>query len=417
MSSGLAETIQTANIQRHLESFAELSTGGPGVSRLGYTELERKAHQIFANHMQELGAEVWVDTAGNTIAELAATVNDAETAAVGTGSHLDSVPHGGAFDGIVGVVAGMEIARVLVATETPRHRPWRFVVFANEEGARFGQACNGSRAIAGLASVESLKDLRDRDGITLYQAMKEIGLEPDRLAESRWQPEDWHAFVELHIEQGNQLEQRELPIGVVDSISGSTRMQVTLHGTASHTGGTPMHHRRDALAGAAECILYGEQVANDQSHHGNRITVGYLDVQPNSTTTIPGTITFNVDVRDFDTLRQRDTALQLIEEFTQIATRRSLDITIKKIGDTSPVMLSGRVASAIASASRQLKQKYYVMSSGASHDSQQVAHLVDTGMVFVPSRDGLSHVPEEWTDYSQIAEGTRVLALAMLELQ
>ncbi|MGB3413471.1 MAG: M20 family metallo-hydrolase [Microbacteriaceae bacterium] len=416
MSDILAKEIDARNIQRLLEQFSALSEGGNGVTRLGYTPLERKAHDIFRSFMEDLGAEVTVDTAGNTIAELKPETAS-NLSALGTGSHLDSVPQGGSFDGIAGVVAGMELARSLVASKTALHRPWRFVVFANEEGARFGQACNGSRAVAGLSTVSGLKGLHDNAGITLYDAMKDVGLDPDRLEDSRWNPEDWHAFIELHIEQGNQLEQRALPIGIVDSISGSTRMKVRFKGTASHTGGTPMHHRRDALAGAAECVLFGEKLANSQSHHGNRITVGYLQVHPNSTTTIPGEVEFNVDIRDFDTLRQRDTAAILIEEFSAIAERRNLDITLEKIGDTSPVMLSGRVASAIEKASKSLAKKYYVMSSGASHDSQQVAHIVDTGMIFVPSKDGLSHVPEEWTDYDQIAEGTRVLAAALLQLQ
>lgn len=405
--------IDVALIQASIDGFAKLSDTEHGVTRLGYTSLERRAHALFQEAMSELGAKVWVDAAGNTIAELGAEGN---RAAIGTGSHLDSVPLGGRFDGIAGVAAAMEVARVSVAHQVPRRRPWRFVAFASEEGARFGQACNGSRAVAGALTQEALATLADHEGTTLGQAMAALGFAPGSVPEAQWDPAQWWGFVELHIEQGNVLETAGIPIGVVDAISGSTRFSVTLRGVASHTGGTPMTQRKDALVAAAECVAQCERVARDSAHFGTRVTVGSLEVRPGSITTIPGEVVFTVDVRDVDSLRQRETASQLLAAFAKFAAARGISLESHAIGDISPVPLPLQVTSVIAEAAQELDLPYRVLSSGASHDSQQVNAITPTGMIFVPSREGLSHVPEEWTAPEDIAVGTRVLLASLLAL-
>jgi len=410
-----AASVDAHNIERLIEAFAALSEPGEGVTRLGYSALERQAHDLFASEMAGLGLKAAVDAAGNTIAELSpASASGAR--AIGTGSHLDSVPSGGRFDGIAGVCAAIETARVVVESGSAIRRPWRFVVFAAEEGARFGQACTGSRVIAGLTGAGDLDAFHDKDGVSLRQAMAEVGLDPAGCASAVWDPDEWHAFVELHIEQGNVLESSGTPIGVVESISGSSRLLVTLTGTASHTGGTPMHLRRDALAAAAECVLAGERLAKDREHHGTRVTVGRLDVHPGSITTIPGEVVFSVDVRDLDSQRQRSTARELLARFEGIAAERGVGIRSEVIGDTSPVILPTWVADAIAGAAVAEGLGYRMMSSGASHDAQQISRVTSTGMIFVPSKDGLSHVPEEWTSSQELAEGTRVLVRTLSAL-
>ncbi|GAA3928964.1 Zn-dependent hydrolase [Actinomadura viridis] len=398
-----------------IEEFAALSEGGPGVTRPGYTELERRAHETFADHMRGLGLRVWSDAAGNTYAERPGH-GDPALGALGTGSHLDSVPGAGRFDGIAGVVAGMEAARVLVETEAAHARPVRFVAFATEEGARFGQACVGSRIAAGLTGAGDLGLLRDGTGTTLAQAMEGVGLDPARVEEARWDPAEWSAFVELHIEQGNVLESLGTPIGVVDAISGSSRLRLTLTGRASHTGGTPMHHRADALAAAAECVLLAERLANDPRHRGTRATVGRLDVAPGSITTIPGEVTMSVDIRDVDSDRQRETAAEFVARSRELCDRRGIGLRAEELADASPVVLPVWIADAIGGACAALGVGHHVLPSGASHDSQMINHIVPSGMIFVPSRDGLSHTPEEWTDPSDLATGTRVLLATLLEL-
>jgi allantoate deiminase len=193
-------------------------------------------------------------------------------------------------------------------------------------------------------------------------------------------------------------------------------MTVRLEGRASHSGGTPMHLRHDALVAAAECVLLGDTTARDQAHHGTRVTVGRLGVEPGSVTTIPGATEFSVDVRDVDGVRQRETAEALAEGFAAIAGRHGVHTSVNVIGDTSPVVLPVAVADHTRAACEELGLSYLVLASGASHDAQQVNRVTPAGMIFVPSLDGLSHVPEEHTTAEEIALGTRVLVETLLRL-
>ncbi|MDZ7931752.1 MAG: Zn-dependent hydrolase [Rhodococcus sp. (in: high G+C Gram-positive bacteria)] len=408
-------TIDPVRFDSHIGRFAELTedASAPGVTRLAFTPLERRAHEVFGDHMRAAGLTVWTDAAGNTIAERAGTVPSLP--AIGTGSHLDSVPEAGRYDGIAGVVAAMEIAHTLAENDVRHRHPIRFVAFANEEGARFGQACIGSRLIAGLTTRADLDHLADDDGVTVAQAMTSVGIDPDAATGARWKAEEWAAFLELHIEQGAVLASLDIPIGVVDLISGSTRLQITLRGRASHTGGTPMHLRVDALAAAAEIVLRAEKLASDSRHRGTRITVGKLTVEPGSITTIPGLVTLAVDVRDVDAARQRQTASELIGDARTISSARGVGIDVDLLADASPVVLPRRIRDSIVSAAVSIGIDYRVMPSGASHDSQMVNRVCPVGMVFVPSQNhGVSHSPDEFSTATDLARGTEVLAAAIL---
>jgi allantoate deiminase len=405
-----------ARLQARLDAFAALSEpgSGPGVTRLAYTPLEREAHAVYADEMRSLGLTVWTDAAGNTIAERSGTVPGLP--ALGTGSHLDSVPNAGAYDGVAGVAAALETARLYADHGIAHAHPVRFVAFAAEEGARFGQACTGSRVVAGLTGPKDLTLKRDAEGTTLAEAMQTVGLDPGRVTEARWRPADWAAFLELHIEQGAVLESTGTPVGVVDLISGSTRLLLEVAGRASHTGGTPMHLRADALAAAAEIVLLIESVARDTRHHGTRATVGRMEAAPGSITTIAGRAELYVDVRDVDSNRQRLTAAEIVERARALCERRGVRLTAHTLADASPVVLPGWLREAVADACGRLGVDYRVLPSGASHDAQMVNHIVPTGMVFVPSRDGISHSPAEWTGAHELAVGTDVLAAGLLAL-
>lgn len=413
-ATGTRLAADAARISRDIDLFAALSEGGPGVTRLAYTSLERDAHAEFAKAMRELGLTVWTDAAGNSIAELAGT--EPGLPALGTGSHLDSVPAAGAFDGIAGVAAAMETARLFTEHGIAHAQPVRFVVFAAEEGARFGQACTGSRLVSGLTTPADLHHKHDADGVSLADAMRSVGLDPDRADEARWSPQAWAAFVELHIEQGSVLETTGIPVGVVDCISGSTRFVLELTGRAAHTGGTPMHLRADALAAAAEIVTMIETVARDCRHHGTRATVGRLDVAPGSITTIAGRADLHVDVRDVDSDRQRETVSEISQRACAISQARGIGIRTRPLADASPVMLPRRIAGAIADTCVELGIEHRSLFSGASHDAQMVNRVTPVGMIFVPSRSGISHSPEEWTDAADIALGTEVLAATLLRL-
>ncbi len=407
-------TADPARILARIDELAALSEGGPGVSRLAYTPLERRAHAVFGEWMTQLGCAVHVDAAGNTIAEYAGST--AAAAAIGTGSHLDSVYEGGAYDGVAGVVAGVEAVTLLAAAEVRLAHPLRVVAFAGEEGARFGQACLGSRLAAGLTSPETFAELVDRDGMTLADAMSQVGLDPVAALAQRWDPSEWAAFLELHIEQGRILEQAGAQVAPVDLISGSTRLRFAMTGRPSHTGGTPMHGRSDALAAAAEAVLIAEHVASDDTHRGTRATVGRLGVEPNSITTIPGHVTFSLDIRDVDADRQRQCASEIVSRITATCRRRGIGLEVELIADTSPVVLPLWVRQALADAAKERGVPYRVLTSGASHDAQMINAIVPTALLFVPSRDGLSHVPEEWTDAADIARGVDVLLGAVISL-
>jgi allantoate deiminase len=415
------EKASAARCGAWIERFAGLTDDaipGPGVSRLGFTALEREAHRLFAEEMRGLGLTVHGDAAGNTIAELRdPSVATGSVRIVGTGSHLDSVPNAGRFDGIAGIVAALEVARLLVSSNWRPRGAVRFVAFAGEEGARFGQACTGSRLAAGLMTGADLERLHDSDGISIAQAMQELGMEPDRVGEACWDSKEWGAFVELHIEQGSVLKNAGIDMGVVDLISGSTRLGITLHGRASHTGGTPMHLRADALTAAAEIILHAEMLANDEAHRGTRITVGKLEVRPGSITTIPGMCHLQIDIRDVDGDRQRASASALLAEAYEIATRRHVGVEAEYLGDASPVVLPVSVRNEIIAAAQALDIPYRVMPSGASHDTQMINHICPSGMIFVPSENfGVSHSPDELTYAEDLARGADLLAASLVRL-
>ncbi|MFI0471017.1 Zn-dependent hydrolase [Saccharopolyspora sp. 5N102] len=404
-------------LEAQIAEFAAMSEpdSGPGVTRLAYTPLERAAHEHFAEHMRALGLRVWTDAAGNTNAERAGT--DPSLPAIGTGSHLDSVPQAGRYDGIAGVVAAMEIARLLHDQAIEHRHPLRFVVFAAEEGARFGQACTGSRIAGGLTAAADLNGKRDGNGVSIAEAMRSVGLDPTAVEAARWRPQDWRAFVELHIEQGSVLDTSCVPIGVVDQISGSTRFALRFQGRASHTGGTPMHLRADALAAAAQVVSAAEALAKDSRHHGTRITVGRLDVSPGSITTIPGECHAYVDVRDTDSDRQRETAAELVDIAHEIGRARGVAVSARPMADASPVVLPSWVRNAIVHACHERGLDYRVMPSGASHDTQMISGVVPAGMVFVPSLNhGVSHSPQELTEAADLAVGVDVLVTALLAL-
>lgn len=396
-----------------LERMAALSEGGPGVSRLAYTPLERMAHELFGEWMAEAGCSVDTDPAGNTIATRPGRMSGP---AVGTGSHLDSVYNGGRFDGVAGTMAAVEVARLLRDADVETELPLRFVAFAGEEGARFGQACIGSKLAAGLSSRTELDERRDRDGISLAEAMATVGLDPDLAASTPWRPADWSAFVELHVEQGSLLERAKRDVGVVDLISGSTRLELVVSGQPSHTGATPMRDRADALAAAAEAVLLAEQLALDPRHRGTRATVGRLVVEPGSITTIPGTVTFSLDVRDVDADRQRHAATEIVSRMRASCLRRGTQLSARLLADTSAVVLPDWVRDEVTATAVELDLPYRVMTSGASHDAQMINRVTPTAMIFVPSRRGLSHVPDEWTDPARLAVGTDLLTASLLRL-
>jgi allantoate deiminase len=411
-----AQQANPSRISTMLRQIADIGaeSDGSGVSRLGYSLEERRAHELVSGWLADLGLRVWHDDAGNTIAERPGRRTGAP--AIGTGSHLDSVPHGGRYDGIVGVVGAVEAMRLLTDAEVSTEHPIRVVVFACEEGARFGEPCVGSKIVTGALAGRDFATMRDARGISLAEAMTTVGIDPGGAARARWDPGEWSAFLELHIEQARVLETDGRGVGLVDVISGSTRLRFVLDGRADHSGGTPMDLRADALAAAAEAVLLAENLAKDARHRGARATVGRMDVYPNSITTIPGRVSFTLDVRDVDSDRQRATTAEIVQRTKELCERRGVTWSVEFLADTSPVVLPMWIRELTGAVCRELGIGARVMTSGAGHDAQVVNAIIPAGMLFVPSKDGLSHVPEEWTSASDIARGVDVLLHSLLKL-
>jgi hydantoinase/carbamoylase family amidase len=417
-SSASAESLPQASAARITRMLHRIGGIGDdhrgGVSRLAFTADERAAHHVVAEWLAELGLDVRHDPLGNTVAEL---VGDDPTArAIGIGSHLDSVPHGGHFDGVVGVVGAVELVRLLRDAGWTLSHSLRVVAFAGEEGARFGEPCIGSKGVTGRLAADDLDRLIDRADVSLRSALLSVGLEAEAMASARWSADDWAAFLELHIEQGATLYREGVGIGVVDIVSGSTRFMITMSGRAGHSGATPMHERVDALYAAAEVVSAIEGLVLDPQHHAVRATVGVLDVEPNSVTTIPGRVRFSVDIRDVDHDRQRATSIEVTALAQAIGERRGIGVAVTPLADTVPTVLPVWLRGIAVEACAELGQSYRVVTSGASHDAQIINAIVPSAVIFVPSREGHSHVPEEWTSSSDIARGVDVLLGTVIRL-
>lgn len=396
-------------VERFLRELSEIGQDPRGGwSRLAFGPEEREAHALFGRWAKDLGLSVRTDAIGNTFAEF-----PGEGPALLVGSHLDTVPQGGAYDGAAGVVTALEVARLLGEAGGLKS-PFRAVVFSGEEGARFGAPCIGSRVATGAFTAATLQELTDGEGRSVAECAAEVGLRPEDCAESVWEPGAAAAFLELHIEQGRVLENRGRPLGVVDAIAGSTRVELEFSGRPDHSGATPMPMRHDALAGASEFVLEVEQRA--LTLRTTVATVGRLEVEPGSVTTVPGAARLSLDVRDVDSGRQRDLAEDLLDRATRIAARRGLELSATLLSDQSPVVLHKPIRERLARAAEESGSGFCVLPSGASHDAAHVAKVAPSGMVFVPSREGISHSPREWSDVNDIAQAAGILAAALRSL-
>lgn len=399
------------HIARFLREVGEIGRDPRGGwSRLAFSSEERAAHTLFGRWAADLGLSVRTDAVGNTFADL---VGKASGPALLAGSHLDTVPQGGNFDGAAGVAAALEVARLLAGVGGLK-RTYRTVVFSGEEGARFGAPCIGSRVVTGAFTAGDLRDLSDREGRSPAECAEEIGLQPDSAAEAEWPDGSVAAFLELHIEQGRVLESHGLPVGIVDAIAGSTRVELTVSGRADHSGATPMPLRRDALVGASELVLEVERQA--ASYRTTVATVGRMEVEPGSFTTVPGLSRLFLDVRDVDSERQRELVEDLLDRAMRIVARRGLKLSAELVSDQSPIVLHKPVRERLAKAATGRGIPFRVLPSGASHDAAHMAKKAPTGLLFVPSRDGLSHAPEEWSSVEDIARGAEVMADALRAL-
>ena len=384
---------------------------GGGVTRLSFTEEERAAKDLVASYMREAGLEVREDVAGNLIGRREGS--DPEVPVVLAGSHVDSVPNGGDFDGPLGVLAAVEALQVMEERDLNTRRPIEVVAFTDEEGARFGFGMIGSRATAGTLTPEDL-DREDENGVSIAQAMRDCSLDPERIGEAARPEGSIHTYVELHIEQGKILENEALPVGVVTGIAGPVWLRLILEGEAGHAGTTPMGLRRDALSAAAAII---GTVEREAARTGTTVgTVGQLELKPGGINIIPGHVSFSLDLRDIDQDVRDEVEVRISDEAGRLCEERGIVLETQTLQRLPPVLCSDLVREATKEACDALAFEPFELASGAGHDGMHLADLCPIGMVFVRSKDGLSHNPDEYSSREDCAAGAEVLYRTLLKL-
>ncbi len=406
-------SINHQRLKHDIESLATIGreVHNQGINRPAFSDADMLARAWLKQQIEQAGLDVYEDGAGNIHGRL----NWDETkASVMTGSHIDSVPGGGHLDGVLGVLSGLESLRTLKESGLALPRPLEVVAFSDEEG-RFG-GLFGSSAMCGQLTPEAIHQSKDLSGQSIVEAMAKQGLNAmDALTATR-KPESLHAFVELHIEQGPILEQKQLHLGVIEVINGLVKWQVKLRGSAAHAGAAPMDMRKDAFQGLAEFgVALPKLVAE---HGGDRsvATIGRASLSPGAANVVPRLAEFSLDIRDSD----QETLNNLVEAIhrylSDMARRRQLNFDYELHSEIAPVSCDRNICQLIDETASQLGINHTRMASGAAHDTEIMASIVRTGLIFVPSKGGVSHTPAEWTDWQDIYNGANVLLNTLYQL-
>lgn len=393
-------------IEQTLATINAYSDNGSGINRLAYTDMERQAVEYIRRLCENEDMTVRIDAVGNLIARREG--KDPSLPAVAFGSHIDTVYAAGKYDGTLGVAVAIELIRDMNEKDIQIEHPLELIVFVCEESARFGYSTLGSRAIAGTLKKQDILDLQDKNGVFLMQEFEKYGLAIENLESAKRKQGDFAAFIEFHIEQGPVLEKEERQVGIASGIAGSTRFKVEVLGVASHSGTTPMAYRKDALLGAAEIALTLEKAALAEHEHGTVATVGVFDVKPGAMNIIPGAVEINVDIRGISETSKNRIIEALLQTVQVIEKKRHLEIHYKKISEQDPVMLDENIIEEIRKTCEEKGFSYKIMPSGAGHDAMNMAALCPTGLIFIPSKGGLSHNPDEYSSMEQIALGAEL---------
>lgn len=405
--------VSTDNIRRDLEYLATCSVGEPGITRLTFTPEEMAARAYLAQRMEAVGLTVRTDAVGNVIGRLEGTRPELPILMIG--SHIDSIRTGGNFDGMAGVVAGIEALRVLIESG---HRPSRsieVVGITGEENSRFFPGVVGSRGMNGELTREELDTTLGSDGVLLADAMRQCGFDPERIGEAVRPAGSIELYLELHIEQSKVLEMTETAVGVVTSICGAAHMDVEILGSADHAGGTPMNMRSDSMAAMAELALEAERLAIEAGHD-TVATMGKVNVEPNIPNVIPGRTTAVLDIRSSVTACNEQVIAGLEKKLAEICARRGCTYRTGSIIHGDPTPVAPEMQQLLMDAAADLGISHRRIYSGAGHDAVLMYKLCPVAMLFVPSKGGRSHCPEEWTEYSEVAAGAEVLAEAVIRL-
>jgi N-carbamoyl-L-amino-acid hydrolase len=402
----------TVNSDRLSESINRLAKIGKqpsgSICRLAFTPEDLQARYLVQQWMIEAGMTVRTDAAGNLIGTYAGTVENAP--ALATGSHIDTVPSGGRFDGVLGVLAGIEVVRTLRENNLRLNHPIEVIVFTDEESTMIG-----CQAIAGTVLLQSPERYQPKVGESIQTSLEMVGGNWDELLTAKRSRADMAAFVELHVEQGAVLERTGKEIGVVQGVVGMRRKAITITGLANHAGTTPMDMRQDALVAAAQIVLAVRNIAR-RMPSSPVATVGYLNVLPNAVNIVPGKVELSVDMRDLSNECLEEMLEQLRQDVQAIATETNTKIDIAALLCVEPTLAAPQVQTTIESICQQLGLSYCHLPSRAGHDALEIGRITDMGMIFVPSQAGVSHSEAEYTSPQQCTQGANVLLQTLVEL-
>ena len=407
-------TIDRDRLIGEIEALALISEAElPVVTRVVFTPSDLKARAWTKARCQEAGLSVREDAVGNTFARW--NGSDPSAPVVGTGSHIDAIPNAGKYDGVVGVLGGLEAIRALQRSRfRPRHSI-ELLIFTSEEPTRFGIGCLGSRLLSGTLPADSARKLTDNEGATLDEVRRKAGFAGE-LEQVKLPQGYYKAFVELHIEQGPLLERQQIPLGVVTNIAAPASLRISIEGWGGHAGGVLMPDRRDALCAAAELILAVENVARTSGAVDTVATVGICDVFPGAVNSIPSRVRLTVDIRDTD-LPRRDLVMHAIEATCHsISAKRHVMVHSELVNADAPADCAPAIIEALSQSCRKHQLTFIPMVSRAYHDSLFMARIAPVAMLFIPCRNGYSHRPDEYASPEDIVRGTLVLAETLAAL-
>lgn len=392
-----------------LSQIGRLENGG--MERFSFTEIEREAKDLVISYMKQASMEVTEDAIGNIIGRKEGM--NPGLPAVLVGSHIDTVPSGGIFDGALGVLAGIEVVQSLSENNMATDHPIEVIAFTDEEGARFGFGMIGSRAMAGTLTKEQLQH-RDEAGVTIEDVMRTFGYDPEHISTAARDKNSIKAYLELHIEQGKVLEHQGLPAGIVTGIAGPLWMKWTLTGEAGHAGATPMGIRKDPLMAAAKIMQYIE--AETKNYDGAVATVGQITVKPGGINVIPKQAEFTVDLRSISEDDRNEIEEKMTSYAENLCKKHGIGLEIATLQRVAPAPCAREIQAVIEEACHKVGVSPFFLPSGAGHDGMQFKGFCPVGMIFVRSKDGISHNPKEWSSKEDCAAGTEILYETVLKL-
>ncbi|MGC9373060.1 MAG: Zn-dependent hydrolase [Thermovirgaceae bacterium] len=408
-------TVNIGRIRRDIERICEFNaTPGCGYTRFSYSREDALAREYLLEECSKLGLSVTVDGVGNIRARREG--ENPAAPSVMTGSHIDTVLHGGKFDGLAGTVGALEAIRTIVENDVRLKHPVELVVFSEEEGSNFSLPLAGSKAMVGRHGPEDLKKFKNPDGCSMYEAAKNAGYEPDNLPLEVLRPEDVKAMLELHIEQSLVLDSRGLPVGIVEAIAALRLFETEISGVPNHAGATPMNLRKDPMAAAAKIIAKIWDLARETPSGTTVGTVGRIFCEPNVSNVIPGKVRFTLDARDADEPSLEGFVQAVRKTLRDESKSHGVVSDMRLLGGSKAVFLSPEVTGLIETTANERGIPFMRMNSGAGHDSCLLATVTRVGMIFVPSIGGRSHVPEEDTCYEDLGKGCNLLLGTLMKL-